>query len=548
MPYAAINHPFIPPPELATGRGACRVAIAGAGPVGLAVALDLARKGVSCVVLERGSAIAPGSKAICWAKRTLEVFARLGCGRRMRDKGVLWKVGKTFWRDRPEPVYEVDLLPEQGHEFPAFVNLQQYYVEQYLHELLLAEPSCDLRWHNEVVGVTPAADGVGLRVRTPAGEYHLEAEYLLAADGSHSTVRRLLALPFAGRTFDEHFLIADIRMRGEFPAERRFWFDPPFCDGQSALLHKQPDDMWRTDFQLGRQVDRGREIEPSTVARRVRGLVGNGRDFDFEWISIYTFSCRRLERFRHGRIVFLGDAAHLVSPFGARGGNGGIQDADNLAWKLTLVLDGRAGPGLLDSYDAERGAAADENILNACRATDFMTPRNAASATLRTAVLELANECAFARSLVNSGRLSVPTLLQGSTLNTPDEVPFRGLMVPGAACTDAPVECEGRKGWLLAHLGERFTLLYFDDGKGLPAACAALASHPLRPRIMIVTEAACQARGLVDATGLVRQRYDGEPGTLYLIRPDQHVAARWRCFDAEKTHRALAAAVGGGGT
>ncbi len=550
MPYTPTQHPFVEVPELESGFGTRRVVIAGGGPVGMAMALDLAHRGVPSVVLERGSSVGVGSKAICWAKRTLEIFDRLGVGQRIMNKGVVWNVGKVFYGDSDEPLYQFDLLPEDGHQFPAFVNLQQYYVEEYLVAALTAEPLVELRWQSEVVEVKPGAERVAVKVRTPAGDYTLSCEYLIAADGSHSPVRRMLGLEFAGKVFQDHFLIADIKLHGEFPAERWFWFDPPFNRGRTALLHKQPDDVWRTDFQLGWNIDRDEELKEDNVTRRVRGLIGD-QDFDFEWVSIYTFECRRLERFVHGRVIFIGDAAHLVSPFGARGCNGGIQDVDNLGWKLALILEGNAGPGLLASYDRERTAAADENILNSSRATDFMTPKNNVSRAFRSAVLDLARDYPFARAMVNSGRLSVPAVLADSPLNAGDESGFEGGLGPGTPCVDAPIQFHGRDEWLLEHLNDGFAALVFAEAAAdLPRGLDRLAVGPIPIRTLIATgnPAPLGAAGshpiVVDRLGYLRERYDLKPGTCYLIRPDQHVAGRWRRFEHGDVQQALAVATG----
>lgn len=333
----------------------------------------LARRGVPVVLLDDDNTVSTGSRAICFAKRSLEIMDRLGCGKRLVDKGVTWNRGKVFFRDRP--VYEFDLLPEDGHHRPAFINLQQYHFEEYLIDRLRELDAAEIRWRHKVIGVTPQADHVGLQVETPDGVFAMECDWLLACDGCHSPIRDMLGLAFEGRVFQDRFLIADVVMKGDYPSERWFWFEPPFSDGQSALLHKQPDDVWRLDFQLGRDADPDQARKPENVIPRVRAMLGDDRPFELEWVSVYTFRCQRLEHFRHGRVIFAGDSAHIVSPFGARGANGGIQDADNLVWKPALVLDGKAPESLLDSYDAERILAADENIRNSTRSTDFITPQ-----------------------------------------------------------------------------------------------------------------------------------------------------------------------------
>jgi len=525
------------------------VVVVGAGPVGLATAIDLAQHAIPVVLLDDDDRLSSGSRAICFAKRTLEIFDRLGCGEPMAEKGLGWNTGKVFFRD--ELVYSFNLLSEAGHHRPAFVNLQQYYVEGYLFDRAQALPNLDIRWMSQVIDVSQAADGLEVTVKTPDGEYLLRCDYLVAADGGRSPIRKLLGHESKGQTFRDRFLIADVRMEAEFPSERWFWFDPPFHPNQSVLLHRQPDDVWRIDFQLGWDADPVAERQPERVIPRVQALLGKDVAFELEWVSVYTFACLRMQAFRDGRVLFAGDSAHGVSPFGARGANSGVQDADNLAWKLRLVLEGRAPDRLLDTYASEREFAADENILNSTRSTDFITPKSEVSRIFRDATLQLARECAFARRLVNSGRLSTPSTLVGSPLNTPDEDAFEGTMVPGTPCTDAPVRVSGRDGWLLEQVGGGFTLLHFGNGAELPAE-RLHAFQTLRRQAVPVHAVIVEPRGVklrsvdgllvLEEDGLVTQRFDARPGTIYLLRPDQHVCARWRSFDLGKVQAALARA------
>ena len=517
------------------------VVIVGAGPVGLTLAIDLALRQVPVVLLDNDNTLSSGSRAICFAKRTLEVFDRLGCGDRMVDKGVSWNVGKVFFHD--EQVYRFDLLPEPGHERPAFINLQQYYVEGYLVERAAALPLVDLRWNNKVTGIEQSNDGAVLTVETPEGSYRLQADYVAACDGSRSSTRQMLGLEAKGRVFRDRFLIADITMDADLPTERRFWFDPSFHPGQSVLLHKQADGMWRVDFQLGWDADPVEERKPENITPRVRALLDSigfeGVQFRIGWASVYTFACQRMERFRHGRVLFAGDSAHGVSPFGARGANSGVQDADNLAWKLAAVVQGDAPDALLDSYASEREYAADENIRNSTRATDFITPKSEVSRLFRDAVLELTKRHAFARTLVNSGRLSVPSVLRDSPLNTPDADAFTGAMVPGAAAADAPVvHADGSTGWLLreCHVAQ-FTALVFGQGEAAERSLAALRACDRPLHVVRMDDG---ARG----SEFAAQRYDARPGTVYLLRPDQHVCARWRAPSAAQVRNAVDRALG----
>ena len=528
------------------------VVVVGAGPVGLALAIDLAQREISVVLLDNDCTLSTGSRAICFAKRTLEIFDRLGCGAPMMRKGVSWNVGKVFFRD--EEIYRFDLLAEPGHERPAFINLQQYYVEGYLAQRAAQLPLIDLRWMNKVVGVEPQADHVLLTIATPDGPYRLQADHLVACDGSRSSVRQLIGRESKGRTFRDRFLIADVKMKLDRPAERWFWFDPPFHPNQSVLLHMQPDGVWRIDFQLGWDADPDEEKKPENIILRIKTMLslawGMDIPFELEWASVYTFACLRMDAFRHGRVLFAGDAAHGVSPFGARGANSGVQDAHNLAWKLALVLQGKAPDALLDSYAAEREYAADENIRHSTRATDFITPKSAISRVFRDAVLDLSKHHAFARALVNSGRLSVPATLHGSALNTPDSGAFDGRMVPGAAAIDAPVGlADGSAGWLLRQLGDGFTAMVCIGGDGadlapgsLPGAGEGLVALKVLTVLPAGTRtSAFQAAppgSVIDTDGLVAQRYDLLPGTVLLFRPDQHVCARWRHATPEAVRKA----------
>ena len=545
------------PPELDGSTRHCGVVIVGAGPVGLAAAIDLAQRDIPVLVLDDDDTVSVGSRAICYAKRTLEILDRLGCGEPVVQKGVGWNVGKVFHGDHL--TFQFDLLPEPGHHRPAFVNLQQYYFEEYLVQRADTLAAAEVRWKHRVVDVVREDARVRLRVATPDGEYRLTCDWLIVCDGARSPVRHMLGLDTEGQVFRDRFLIADIHMATDFPTERWFWFDPPFHRNQSVLLHRQADNVWRVDFQLGWDADPEEEKKPENILPRLRAMLGATVDFEIEWASVYTFQCRRMQKFRHGRVLFAGDAAHLVSPFGARGANSGLQDTDNLVWKLALVLRGQAPDSLLDTYDTERVAAADENILNSTRATDFITPKSVVSRTFRDAVLALARRHPFARKLVNSGRLSVPKILDDSSLNTPDgEVDseaFSGMMVPGAPAADAPVT--GPRGdWLLPHLGGGFDLLVFGDFIS-PEAARELAQFGAHDRVPdsapdTIPCGIVQVGGvpredrfvIQDKDGLVAARFDAKAQTCYLIRPDQHVCARWRAFDPAAVRRAIARATG----
>ncbi|MEM8801178.1 MAG: FAD-dependent oxidoreductase [Pseudomonadota bacterium] len=510
------------------------VVVIGGGPVGVGIAIDLGRQGIPVVVLDDHEGIGMGSRAICFAKRTLEIADRYGCGAPMLDKGVVWNLGKVFHEDRK--VFEFNLLPEEGHKYPAFINLQQPYFEKFqveqVRKLQAQGAPIDIRGKNRVERVEVKGDHVVLEVMTPEGPYTLEADWLIGCDGANSALRNMMGLDFEGRVFQDSFLIADIKMiNNTFPTERWFWFEPPFGSGASTLLHKQPDDVWRVDFQIGWDVDRKEEMKEENIRRRLDAMLGDV-EYDIVWSSIYTFQCKRMDTFRHGPVLFAGDSAHQVSPFGARGANSGMQDVDNLGWKLGLVINGQAPDALLDTYHEERARGADENILNSTRATDFITPKSKISHVFRNAVLDLAENHAFARPLVNSGRLSIPCVYDGLSLNGPDALaggPTRTRV--GSPCPDAPLG----DGFLISELGNSFKVLTIDaDAPGS------------------VTEGGITATRLAvsvsdDPTGALKDRYLGDANSaIYLIRPDQHIAARWESYDAAAIRAAIRTATANG--
>ena len=519
---------YIAPAGLDKPEPRHHIIIIGAGPIGLSLAIDLALRGISSVVLDDNNVVSVGSRAICWAKRSLEIFDRLGIGEKMRAKGVVWQIGRLF--DGDNEVYQFDLLPEEGHKFPAFINLQQYYVEEYLVERARDFPHLiDMRFKNKVTDHQDNGDFVTLTINTPDGSYQLETDYLLACDGASSPTRQRMGLSFEGQTFNEQFLIADVKMeQSPFEtqsAERWFWFNPPFHEGQSALLHQQPDNIYRIDLQLGPEADAKIEAKPERVLPRIRQIMKD-KPFTLDWMSVYKFSCARLEKFIHNRVIFIGDSAHIVSPFGARGGNGGIHDVDNIGWKLAAIIDGTAGPHLLESYDYERCIGADENIANSARATNFMTPKSEMEMIFRNEVLRLASDLPFARKLINSGRLSVPCSLAHSPLHANDD----GLIATGDVLIDAPLQ---NNQWLIEVIPSAFTLIAVGD-------IYAPEIEGMKRIGFAQNQGDYQCYQPQDDK--LRTRYGD--GILYLVRPDHHIAAAFTTADETVILKAYQKALG----
>lgn len=508
------------------------VAVVGAGLTGLTAACDLALRGIPAVVLDDDDTVGVrglSSRGICYARRSLEIFDRLGIYPRIAEKGVTWTVGRVLSGDAA--LYSFDLQPEEGQKHPPFINLQQYYVEWFLVERFLELGVGALRWKNRVVDVRNGADHVELDVETPDGLYTVEAAYVLACDGANSVVRRKLGAAMSGETGDDRWCISDAVLSTEFPTERWTWIEAPFNENRGVWQHLMGDDVWRLDFQMAPDADPDEIVRPEVVERRLREMLGPDVDFELVWVGPYFYRNHVLDRFRHGRVFFLGDAAHLMSPFGARGGNSGIQDADNIGWKLALVLDARAPETLLDSYDTERRAAALHNVRTTARSARFMAPRGSAERAFRRAVLDLAKTFPFARAIVNAGRLSDAFDYSGSPL----------VRSGGTAAPNAPVIApDGAPRFLLDTLGSRFVLLLFGEIDAPDAARLPLDVFAVRR-----TLADTPYPLLVDEYGLAFARYDIQASAAVLIRPDGHIAAR---LDANQVGNlaAVFATAGGG--
>lgn len=492
------------------------VAIVGAGLSGLTAALDLARRGVRVVVLDDDNTVGVrglASRGMVWAQRTLDIFERLGVAGQVVAKGVRWNLGRVLCRDEAVTCFRLQDQPDVRHN--GFANLQQYYVEKFLVEALQREPLAELRWLNQVQAVKPLGDCVELQVATPEGGYRTRAQWVLACDGAHSGVRAALGLaPQVYDRTEDRWIIIDIVLRtGQWPEERWTWLDAGANGGRAVWRHKMADDTWRLDFQLAPDEDPATATTEAAMRARVARLVGEGVDFDIAWSGAWSYRHECLEQMRSGRVFFVGDAAHLVAPFGARGGNGGIQDADNLGWKLALHLQGRAGEALLDSYGSERRHAALENIRQARRAARFVHPGPQASAALwREAIIALAPSHDWAARMIHTGRLSTPAVYPASRLV------HGGAALAGMALPNVVLRSGGAAAASLhQRLGPWFTALVLADE--LPAE---RPEHPLLQWVAL-------GRHCDDAGRAALRRQlpagAGREATVWLVRPDQHVMA-----------------------
>jgi 3-(3-hydroxy-phenyl)propionate hydroxylase len=524
------HYPFVRPPELDGAAIRHPVAIVGAGPVGLTAALELARHGVRCVVLDDKDTVNEGSRAICIARHSLEILQQLGLSDRFTSKALGWTHGTSYYRTAP--VYRLEMPHSAQERFFPMYNLQQQYIEKFLVDAAAGNDAVDLRWQSRVCGVRLIGDGVVLDVDTPDGRYPLNAGYLLAADGARSAVRHALGLKLNGAAYEGRYVIADVRFKSAYPVERRAFFDPPANRGSTVLVHRQPDDIWRIDYQLPDGTDENAAISEHEVRRRIAAilaLIGEHGPWELEWWSLYKAYTLALDDYRHGRVLFLGDAAHLVPIFGVRGLNSGLADAMNAAWKLAWLIRGRAPQRLLDSYTPERRGATLDVFRNASRSTRFMTPPTRGYRLMRDAALQLAVHYDFTRPLINP-RQSQPYTYADSPLTSHRErdAEFTTGPIAGAPLVNRRL---GDSDWLLDHLGRGFTGLYFSGNRSHDGSMSELFES---------LGAACgDFTPLVVDNEQVRNAYGASHGSFYLVRPDRHVAARWRTVQLAEVHDAL---------
>jgi 3-(3-hydroxy-phenyl)propionate hydroxylase len=523
--YELPVYDFVVPPELAERRtGRHRIVIVGGGLTGLTLACDLAERGVPAVLLDDDNTVGVrglASRGPCIARKSLEIYDRLGIYDRIAANGETWSVGRVF--NGADELYSFNLSPDSDTKQPAFINEQQFYHEAFLVDRIRALGVVDLRWQSKVVDVRQRGDAVEISVETPAGAYRIEAEWVAACDGAGSAVRNRLGLDPPVENKPDRWCITDVRFKAERPVERHIWIEAPFNENRAVWRHLMADEVWRLDFQMAPESDPAHVSSPEVAQQRVRAMLGPGTAFELVWVGPWSYRLFVLDRFRHGRVFFVGDAAHLMNPFGARGGNSGIQDADNLGWKLALVATGRAPEALLDSYDAERRPAALHNVRLTRRTGRFMCPETETERDFRAAVLDLARRRPFARALVNGGRLSDPFVYADSPLTTSG----------GHAAPNPPATLPGgRAGHLfdLARGGARFLGLWFAPAADAAEAAAirAVADNRTPLETFAVGADLPGFARIDDPAGKLAKGFKAAAGDYVLLRPDQHVAAHLR--------------------
>src|ERR1700730_12461881 len=511
------------------------VLIAGGGPVGLSLAALLAHHGVPCPVLEADASWCEGSRAICLSRRSLEILGWVGADRPLYAKGLPWVGGRSYFRGTE--VLHFEMPSDPAERFAPMVNIQQYYIEQHAHAAALRAGGVDVRWSSRVNAVRQQTSGVDVDCQTENGRIQrICAAWVVACDGGRSTVREQLGLQLEGVQYEGRYVIVDIEQDTRRNVERLAWFDPPSNPGSTILMHRQPDNVWRIDYQVADHEDPTEAVKPENVLPRVQAhldMIAETAPWKPLWISIYNAKCLTLPQYRRGRVLFAGDAAHLVPIFGVRGLNSGLDDAGNLAWKLALVQQGHAKDALLDSYSSERVLAARENIAFGAKSTEFMAPPHHGFKLLREAALRLALVAPGVRSLINPRQTS-PVEYVDSPLNQPDRgTDFAAGARAGMPAPEARLRTVQGLGHLTALFGNTFVGLYFSNEPRAPAWVQDIADAS-RSRVAALRLVRVSARGapdprtVVDELGQAWQRYDAAEATLYLIRPDGYVMGRWR--------------------
>jgi len=514
------------------------VLIVGAGPIGMTAALALARYGIRSVLIDRKDTFNDGSRAICIARPSMHILERVGAVAPFVEKALGWRFGRSYYRG--EQIFRLEMSHPAGEKYLPMYNVQQQYIEKFLHDAVAASDLIDMRWQSEFAGIERHNDGVSVRIASPEGDYRLDALYVLAADGARSPVRSMLGLRLKGDNYEGRYVIADIRMDHDFPTERRAFFEPSGNPGGTVLIHKQPDDIWRVDYQLREGESEEEALREENIRARVGAIladIGHSQPWELEWWSVYSANTLCLDDYRHGRVFFVGDAAHIVPIFGVRGLNNGLADAENIGWKLALVLHGEADDQLLDSYSPERRGATLDVFANATKSTRFMTPPTRGWRLAREAALSLSLKHEFPRGLANPRQMQPYTYSESPlTPYAERDAEFAGGPACGSAAPNARLT---DRSYLLDHAGNGMTAILFCEGQPTAEQMALLEQLGRIDRRFIslligLPDSGSEAKIIVDNDGEITRLFAATPGTFYLLRPDLHIAGRWKAVIASE--------------
>jgi 3-(3-hydroxy-phenyl)propionate hydroxylase len=525
--------------------------IVGAGPAGMVTALELARHGVASVVLASELQFSQGSRAIVFTRRSMEILQQVGVAHRITENGLPWRSGNSIYRG--QQVFRMETPLDPDDRFFPMINIQQQYLEEYLHDACAANPLIDFRWGNKLVHAEQSSGNVTAHVDTSEGPYELDTEWLVAADGGRSEIRSAMNLKLEGASFESIFVIADIRIDLPYPTERLAFFDPDWNRGNTILMHKEPHGIWRVDYQLPPGETPEEALRPESLQERINAqlkMIGfEGTPWKMDWSSVYSARTLTLPQFVHDRIVFTGDAAHLLPIFGVRGANTAFQDAQSLGWHLAYVLNGISPEKLMTNHSEERVGAAREIITEAGKSTRFMAPPSRGFRLLRDAVLSLSLTEEFVRPLYH-WRTSRPHEYKHSDLNSTadDNAQFKGGPALGAPPQNVQIQSND---YLLDHLGGGFDLVYVSLDQSIPHellhALEAVKNNGFPVKLLAISDTDVKVPGadktLFDPQQRFQLRYAVSPGGAYLFRPDQHVCARWLQLDATRLLSSLQLAV-----
>ena len=507
----------------------------------MTAALVLARYGIRSVLVDRKDTFNDGSRALCIARPTMHILERIGAVAPFLEKSLGWRYGRSYYRG--EQIFRLEMPHPANEKYLPMYNLQQQYIEQYLHDAVTACDLIDMRWQSELSDIKPGTDGVSIGIASPAGNYRLDAGYVLAADGARSPIRTQLGLRMKGDNYEGRYVIADIRMDHDFPTERRAFFEPSGNPGGTVLIHKQPESIWRVDYQLREGESEQEAMREENIRARVGAIlgdIGHAKPWELEWWSVYSANTLCLDDYRHGRVFFIGDAAHIVPIFGVRGLNNGLADSENLGWKLALVLNGEADERLLDSYSPERRGATLDVFANATKSTRFMTPPTRGWRLAREAALSLSLKHEFPRGLAN------PRQMQPYTYSESPLTPYAGRdadFAGGPVCGSVAPNAKLPDGsYLLDQVGIGLTAILFC--RGAPSADEIMLLDRLRNTDKRLAALLIGTSHVSDADGEIARLYAAAPGTLYLLRPDLHIAGRWKTIAANEVLRTAALCLG----
>ena len=511
------------------------VTVVGAGPIGMANALLLAKQGVKVILLSSEQQLSEGSRALVYTKRSMEILQAAGAAKRIMSKALPWTHGNSIYKG--QVAFRMASPTNEHDQFAPLNNLQQNWLESFLLDTIKEQDNIEVRWGNKVVAHEQNNDKVTLTVHTPEGEYKHLTHWVVAADGGRSPIRESMKLRMEGASYEGRFVIADIRIKLDYPTERLAFFSPEWNPGNTILMHREPSDIWRFDYQLDPNVSPEDALKPENLHKAVNDqlkMIGQDHlEWEMDWSTVYSARALTLDNYVHNRIMFVGDAAHLLPIFGVRGANTGFQDAQDLSWKLAAVVKGWAPEKLLESYTFDRVGAAREIIAEAGKSTRFMAPPSDGFRLLRNAVLSLSLEHEFVRPLYH-WRTSRPHAYTHSPLNSQNddnaimnELTENGALIPNVKFADGS--------FLYDSISGKFSAVVLTQNGQVPAALIAEMSALKQQDIPVQVVALAidgQAVSEADVTltinsEIAKERFFADAGAVYLVRPGHHINGRW---------------------